>query len=83
MYNNVHCTVQYTISSLAYQDSCMKPCTDVGYEVSASKEVTDYTYMAGLTGCPYGQPFASLQFRNKIEIENVRLSPQRNPSIKC
>ena len=51
----------------------MKPCTDVEYEVTQSKEVIDPSYISGLTGCPFGQPFANLLFRRKIEIENVSL----------
>ena len=58
----------------AYQETCLKPCTDVEYSVSSSKHLTDLSLLPFLTGCPEGQTFAEISFRRKMEIETVRTS---------
>ena len=62
---------QYILS--AYQESCLKPCTDVEYTVTSSKHLTD-GFLSIITGCPEGQTFAEIIFRRKMEIETVRKS---------
>ena len=58
--------------SSAYQESCLKPCTDVEYSVAVSEHLTDLALLPYMTGCPVGQTFAEIVFRRKIEIETVR-----------
>ena len=69
------CTLKNGLFILsAYQETCLKPCTDVEYTVSSSKHLTDLSLLPYLTGCPEGQTFAEISFRRKMEIETVRKS---------
>ena len=57
-----------------YQESCLKPCTDVEYSVTTTKHDTQLAVLPFMTGCPLGQTFAEIVFRRKMEIETVRKS---------